>query len=273
MLEACGSEAIPLIPAGHGRSQRLFAEDADARREANVWLQVPLCVTNPALSHDLGGMRASPLPGPRSPGCWKSIRFWLDESEGCDRLVIRAGNTLNDGSEETADMDRLQLATLLSWSDNATIQGRKRLQKVVFFLQEAGCDLDCRFTLHHFGPYSRDVADACDEMVAAGLVIETGGPPSGDLQYSYALKPEIRQLLTQTPNASLTPFEDLGRELIQQDLWQLELGSTILFFHRQTDDWTDALEKACDYKKARSNTENSMAALAVAQRVHSRSER
>lgn len=166
-------------------------------------------------------------------------------------------------------MDRLQLATLLSWSADATIRGRKRLQKVVFFLQQADCPLDCRFTLHHFGPYSRDVADTCDEMVAAGLVSEMGGRSNGDPQYSYVLKPEIGQLLTQSPDESLKPFETLGRELIQEDLWQLELGSTILFFHRQTQDWSDALQKGCDYKKVPADHPKSQAALELAQRVHS----
>jgi nucleotidyltransferase/DNA polymerase involved in DNA repair len=56
--------------------------------------------------------------------------------------------------------------------------------------------------------------------------------------------------------------------LIQQDLWQLELGSTILFFHRQTHDWTDALQKGCDYKKVRADYPKSQAALELAQRVH-----
>ena len=83
-------------------------------------------------------------------------------------------------------MNRLQMATLLSWADDAGLRGRKRLQKVVFFLQEAGCPLDCRYTLHHYGPYSRDVADRCDEMVAAGLIDESGGPSTGDMQYAYA---------------------------------------------------------------------------------------
>lgn len=72
-------------------------------------------------------------------------------------------------------MNRHQLATLIWWAGEAGIQGRKRLQKVVYFLQQAGCPLDCQYTLHHFGPYSRDVADACDEMVAARLVVESGG--------------------------------------------------------------------------------------------------
>ncbi len=35
-------------------------------------------------------------------------------------------------------MNRLQLATLLSWAGDNGLQGRKRLQKVVYFLQEAG---------------------------------------------------------------------------------------------------------------------------------------
>ena len=56
-------------------------------------------------------------------------------------------------------MDRYQLATLSSWAGERGIQGRKRLQKVVFLLQAAGCPLSSHFTLHHYGPYSRDVAD------------------------------------------------------------------------------------------------------------------
>lgn len=71
-------------------------------------------------------------------------------------------------------MNRHQLATLLSLAGEQGFSGRKRLQKVVFLLQQAGCDLGCHFTLQPFGPYSLDVAHAIDEMVAAGLVIETG---------------------------------------------------------------------------------------------------
>lgn len=167
-------------------------------------------------------------------------------------------------------MNRLQLATLLSWAGESGLQGRKRLQKVVFFLQEAGCPLECQYQLHYFGPYSRDVADACDEMVAAGLVIETGGPQNGDMQYGYALKPEIHALLAKTPNAPMQSFEELGKELINQSIWPLELGSTILFFYRQTNDWNQALAKGCEFKKVASDTPASKAAFELAQRVHTR---
>ena len=164
-------------------------------------------------------------------------------------------------------MNRLQLATLLSWADDAGLQGRKRLQKVVFFLQQAGCQFDCRYTLHHFGPYSRDVADACDEMVAAGLVIETGGPQNGAMQYAYTLKPEIRALLDQTHDAQLQRFQSLGTELINENIWSLELGSTVLFFYGQSRDWNAALDNACQFKKVDTALPSSRNALALAQRV------
>lgn len=164
-------------------------------------------------------------------------------------------------------MNRLQLATLLSWAGDAGFQGRKRLQKVVYFLQEAGCPLNCRFTLHHFGPYSREVADACDELVAAGLVSEIGGPSSGNLQYNYALKLETRLALERTPDLEMQRFRELGTHLIEENLWSLELGATILYFHSQERDWSRALTQACEFKKVSASAEASEKSLALAKQV------
>ena len=159
------------------------------------------------------------------------------------------------------NMNRLQLATLLSWAGNAGFQGRKRLQKVIYFLQAAGCPLDCRYTLHHFGPYSRDVADRCDEMVAAGLISEKGGPT----QYDYTLTEATKSALAQTPDAVMRKFQSLGNDLINRDLWSLELGSTILYFYRSSHDWNQALNDACLFKKVATNVKPSLRALELAQ--------
>jgi len=164
-------------------------------------------------------------------------------------------------------MNRLQLATLLFWAGNSGMQGRKRLQKVVFFLQHAGCPLDCHFTLHHFGPYSRDVADSCDEMVGAGLIQEHGGPPGGTMQYCYTLAPAICQLLQQSLDSGMQAYEDLGKSLIAEDIWPLELGSTIVFFFKQSGNWDDALVKACEFKKVAYTENQSRDALSLARRV------
>ena len=165
-------------------------------------------------------------------------------------------------------MNRLQLATLLSWAGDKGIQGRKRLQKIVYFLQYAGCPLQCQYTLHHFGPYSRDVADACDEMVAAGLIVETGGPKGGSMQYEYSLAPQTSKLLERTVDAQLQAFKSLGTELLTESLWTLELGSTILFFYSQDLDWPAALTKACEFKKVQPEHATSLDSLTLAKRVH-----
>jgi uncharacterized protein YwgA len=160
-------------------------------------------------------------------------------------------------------MNRLQLATLLSWAGESGLQGRKRLQKVVYFLQQAGCNLNCAYTLHHFGPYSRDVADACDEMVAARLIVETTIPQACGPQYIYKLAPGTQALLDEANDHSLDAYSDLGTQLIGENLWSLELGSTIHFFYGQTRDWDRALEKACAFKKVSASDDSSKKALAL----------
>jgi uncharacterized protein YwgA len=163
-------------------------------------------------------------------------------------------------------MNRHQLATVLSWAGEQGFSGRKRLQKVVFFLQQAGCDLGCHYTLHHFGPYSRDVAGACDEMVAAGLIEETGGPQDGSMQYAYKLTPQTATLVNSSPEPQVQKFKDVGKELIERDIWQLELGSTILFFHRESRDWDSALKEACTFKKVPTDIDASRDAFTLAKR-------
>lgn len=46
-------------------------------------------------------------------------------------------------------MTRYQLAKLISWA--GTLHSRKKMQKVVFMLQAAGCPLDAEFYLHLYG--------------------------------------------------------------------------------------------------------------------------
>lgn len=146
-------------------------------------------------------------------------------------------------------MNRLQLATLLSWSGDSGLKGRKRLQKVVFLLQRAGCQLDCQFTLHNFGPYSRDVADICDEMVAIGLITEEVIAVSQVKKYSYKLTESTKSRLEQLKDDALQPFRELGEKLISEELWDLELGATISFFLEKTNDIDKACAEACRYKK------------------------
>jgi uncharacterized protein YwgA len=164
-------------------------------------------------------------------------------------------------------MNRLQLATLLSWAGDSGFKGRKRMQKVVYLLQHAGCPLDCRYTLHFYGPYSRDVAAACDEMVAGGLIVEKGGPADAQKSYIYQLAPRTRELLKEMTDPQMADYESLGKDLLRVDLWELELASTILYFQAQTSNWETALEETCRFKKVADDNPVCKKALQLAKGV------
>jgi uncharacterized protein YwgA len=149
---------------------------------------------------------------------------------------------------------RYQLAKLVEWA--GSLNSRKRLQKVVFLLQAAGCPLEADFYLHHYGTYSEDVARLTDEMVRLDLLKETSEPFMGGSKYSYQLsEPAQRQLaeLEQTDRGrglavQLAPFEAKAKALLAADVKQLEYASTILYFRLEGNDWPEAADKAVQFK-------------------------
>lgn len=151
-------------------------------------------------------------------------------------------------------MNRYQLAKIVDWA--GTLDTRKRMQKVAYLLWVAGCRLDADFNLHHYGPYSQEVARLTDEMVQAGILDERAESNMVGQQFSYSLSEGARKNLADfeaTPRgraaaAELEPHEDLARRLFQADLKDLEYASTAVFFRQQGHDWPEAIEKMCQFK-------------------------
>lgn len=74
------------------------------------------------------------------------------------------------------------------------IDGRKRLQKTVYILQQKGYPFDEVFEYGHYGPYSRALADELDTLVSDGLLIET--ERTGQYtEYSYEATDELARVL------------------------------------------------------------------------------
>lgn len=171
-------------------------------------------------------------------------------------------------------MDRYLLAKLIQWAGHDGVSGRKRLQKVVFFLQQAGLQTGAEYTLHHYGPYSRDVAETCDELVSSGLVSEKAEHNPVGVQYGYALTSRGESAIEQTEHrvprcvATTNAYKSLAEELLRRELWELELGSTILFFRGKANDWTEATRRACEFKRVPPADATVMAAESVAKKVH-----
>lgn len=67
----------------------------------------------------------------------------------------------------------MELKLAVAYLAAATIiRGKKALQKLVYFLQEAGIPLGCTFSMHLYGPYSNEVAQEYDELVALEILHE-----------------------------------------------------------------------------------------------------
>ncbi|MEX0885885.1 MAG: hypothetical protein WD009_05550 [Phycisphaeraceae bacterium] len=158
-------------------------------------------------------------------------------------------------------MNRYQLAKLIDWA-GGKLETRKRLQKVTYLLKAAGCPLDAEFTLHHYGPYSHDVAELVDEMVAAKLLKEEAvrNEVVGH-SYHYELPEHTQEQLhgmDGSPRGAelaggLGDYEQLARDLFQRTVPRLELASTVAYFHRQGKGWEEAREAAARFKSQEPN--------------------
>jgi len=171
-------------------------------------------------------------------------------------------------------MDRYQMVKLVEWA--GTLRTRKRLQKVVYLLQCAGCPLEAEFTLHHYGPYSFEVARLADELVQAGLLMETEGVNPAGREFSYALGERAEKLLGLAADEAGVPdyheeFErhrPLAEQLLREgDLRKLEYASTIAYFYDLQDDWDVALSKAAKFKNQKQNSPQMQEALSLAKSI------
>jgi len=151
-------------------------------------------------------------------------------------------------------MNRFELAKIVQWP--GTFRSRKRMQKLIFLLQAAGCPLNAEFSLHHYGPYSQDVARLTDEMVREGLLQEQREVHPYGEQYSYTLSEGSQRQIAEyeaSPEglqsaAQMTRFKSLAGRLYGADLKELEIASTIVFFRKQGHDWATAVDKSCQFK-------------------------
>jgi uncharacterized protein YwgA len=173
-------------------------------------------------------------------------------------------------------MQPYHLAKLIQWAPAGKLKSRKRMQKVVFLLQAAGCaEFDADFILHHYGPYSQDVAALTDQMVSAGLLLEEAEPNQQiGSSYSYRLSDSAKNSLERFEReesgkqmaARLEPFQDRAEELFKTDLKELEYAATVVYFHRQQADWKKAERKTCRFKNLAAGGASVRAATALAKR-------
>lgn len=173
-------------------------------------------------------------------------------------------------------MEAYYLAKLIQWSPGSELKSRKRMQKVVYLLQTAGCkSLDAEFTLHHYGPYSQDVAALTDQMVAGGLLLEKAEPNQQmGFSYSYQLSDEAEKSLIKfeaeecgrKAASQIGQFKSKADELLKKEVRELEYAATAAYFYLQTKNWDEAENKTCEFKRIPTDGTEIRAAAVLARR-------
>jgi uncharacterized protein YwgA len=116
------------------------------------------------------------------------------------------------------------------------VDGRKKLQKMIYIAEVLGYPLEEYFTLHLYGPYSQELAADVQRMKEMDIVIES------EMGNHYLIT------LTEDGERFLEHFqenikEDIGvekfnkmknffKKLSSYEPWKLEIISTLLYFYQ-----------------------------------------
>ncbi len=110
-----------------------------------------------------------------------------------------------------------------------SIEGHKKLQKLVYLVQHKGGPFTETFQYHLYGPFSEQLANELEEIRGFGLVEENKEPGVSGHKYRYSLTDDGKNLLQSMSSSDLEPFEELIKDLGQYDARHLELMATCLF--------------------------------------------
>ena len=91
------------------------------------------------------------------------------------------------------------------------VKGRTMMQKIVFILRSKfGKFHDYLYTIHYYGPFSRDLADALDRLRLQGLIEETPVLTGDTVRYDITITDEGRTV-ARTGASSKVPLRDMVR--------------------------------------------------------------
>ena len=115
--------------------------------------------------------------------------------------------------------------------------GRTILQKLCYFAEASGVPLAFRFEIYHYGPFSQEIFDRTDELLAEGVIEDKSGDPG---QSNYVPGPNFDSYLAQFGDVIKQYETNLNRVAVmfsQLDPSQMELISTIHYMHSSHVQW------------------------------------
>ncbi len=120
-----------------------------------------------------------------------------------------------------------------------SIDGRKKLQKMVYLLQQMGYrdEFPQEFGYLHYGPYSRELKREIDWLCASdtALIEEEShpGPSPEAVSYSYKPKAILESLFTELGISGQPGWAGHARDLATKDAPFLEAIATVVYLRKK----------------------------------------
>jgi len=134
---------------------------------------------------------------------------------------------------------------LLEILSKVDIKGRKKLQKIIFLLENNGMDAPYKYSYHYYGPYSAQLQDEVDFLVEQEFLeeISQGGTYIYKItDYGTKFKKHIED------NYKVSIDKDLLIKLNNENPQFLEILSTYVFLLKSGYDEGSSKEKAKELK-------------------------
>lgn len=152
-----------------------------------------------------------------------------------------------------SDLEELKLARVIDACGG--INGRVKMQKIVYLLKAMGYDLPYDdFRIRQQGPFSRAVACDTDTLRGAGILIEDDKTlAEGVVQYSYTVRDKVAPFIrnrfdVEAPHGAPS-LEEICQELKGNDRAVLEVAATKVFLEREAELQGDALDAELELLK------------------------
>ncbi|MFD2750846.1 YwgA family protein [Virgibacillus siamensis] len=110
------------------------------------------------------------------------------------------------------------------------ISGRKKLQKMIYILQQCHVPFEEKYQFHFYGPYSEELSLRVEELCNLGFIAEEKEERSNYFQYNYTITDDGKAFLNQFKMDMPEMTTQVAR-LQEKSSRFLELVSTMLFFN------------------------------------------
>jgi hypothetical protein len=108
------------------------------------------------------------------------------------------------------------------------IKGKKRLQKLAFFLTQAGVRSGAEFHIRDFGPFSVEIANAARLLTATAKIAESEEPAGASNTFVTVFK--LNPGTAQSVKPLLPKYQKILQGLNRYPSIDLEVAATAIFF-------------------------------------------